>query len=561
MKKLLVSLMLIISSIVVAQQTTVLDPSQVSNTGNLVNNSTSPTDTTSTWQNVGSWNQGLPCWGPGGPVYCGPQPYFNNGSFNFSYGMTDVYQVVNIAKALPNSGTGLRVNGFNFGFTAKNGNGWDNGQQDYLEAYVKFYGSDGKIAQSYNYGNYTNQKYDWTTFNFSETFNTPYASKDLNSVQYGFVGMDTNYWAGPYGPEIYNISFSLKYSVDPCATNVLYSPTCPGYLDALAKLAPSSTTESADTTNTTTTPTTTVTTTITADPTSPTVTVTSTPIAPSSSSTTSTTNSSSTTSTASTTPTSTPAKEGSSQNTSTSVGLSVIAKNQQREQSIANQAVQNATTTAANAAQQSQQEAMSVAAQAASNSTTSAATTNTSMSSGTGIRMSGTSSTGLTLPGLSPDILPNAQSQQMMSNNSFISNQDTRQSFNPIITNNPSSLLSYTENMTYNQSDFLTNRTNPLNEVIEAKQTVPQTNSVQPIGSSVNRNVGDNDVAGGVSIARMAVAPTGYGDYLNFTLRDAAFYAPKEVYRNQRNVDNARALRQLTNDSKHQEMVEQQYRR
>lgn len=553
--------MLIISSIVVAQQTTVLDPSQVSNTGNLVNNSTSPTDTTSTWQNVGSWNQGLPCWGPGGPVYCGPQPYFNNGSFNFSYGMTDVYQVVNIAKALPNSGTGLRVNGFNFGFTAKNGNGWDNGQQDYLEAYVKFYGSDGKIAQSYNYGNYTNQKYDWTTFNFSETFNTPYASKDLNSVQYGFVGMDTNYWAGPYGPEIYNISFSLKYSVDPCATNVLYSPTCPGYLDALAKLAPSSTTESADTTNTTTTPTTTVTTTITADPTSPTVTVTSTPIAPSSSSTTSTTNSSSTTSTASTTPTSTPAKEGSSQNTSTSVGLSVIAKNQQREQSIANQAVQNATTTAANAAQQSQQEAMSVAAQAASNSTTSAATTNTSMSSGTGIRMSGTSSTGLTLPGLSPDILPNAQSQQMMSNNSFISNQDTRQSFNPIITNNPSSLLSYTENMTYNQSDFLTNRTNPLNEVIEAKQTVPQTNSVQPIGSSVNRNVGDNDVAGGVSIARMAVAPTGYGDYLNFTLRDAAFYAPKEVYRNQRNVDNARALRQLTNDSKHQEMVEQQYRR
>lgn len=553
--------MLIISSIVVAQQTTVLDPSQVSNTGNLVNNSTSPTDTTSTWQNVGSWNQGLPCWGPGGPVYCGPQPYFNNGSFNFSYGMTDVYQVANIAKALPNSGTGLRVNGFNFGFTAKNGNGWDGGQQDYLEAYVKFYGSDGKIAQSYNYGNYTNRKYDWTTFNFSETFNTPYASKDLNSVQYGFVGMDTNYWAGPYGPEIYNISFSLKYSVDPCATNVLYSPTCPGYLDALAKLAPSSTTESADTTNTTTTPTTTVTTTITADPTSPTVTVTSTPVAPSSSSTTSTTNSSSTTSTASTTPTSTPTKEGSSQNTSTSIGLSVIARNQQREQSIANQAVQNATTTAANAAQQSQQEAMSVASQAVANSTTSAATTNTSMSSGTGIRMSGTSSTGLTLPGLSPDILPNAQSQQMMSNNSFISNQDTRQSFNPIITNNPSSLLSYTESVTYNQSDFLTNRTNPLNEVIEAKQNVPQTNSVQPIGSSVNRNVGDNDVAGGVSIARMAVAPTGYGDYLNFTLRDAAFYAPKEVYRNQRNVDNARALRQLTNDSKHQEMVEQQYRR
>jgi hypothetical protein len=57
----------------------------------------------------------------------------------------------------------------------------------------------------------------------------------------------------------------------------------------------------------------------------------------------------------------------------------------------------------------------------------------------------------------------------------------------------------------------------------------------------------------------MALAPTGYADYLNFTMRDAAFYAPKEVYRNQRNVDNARALRQMTNDSRHREMVEMQY--
>ena len=112
-----------------------------------------------------------------------------------------------------------------------------------------------------------------------------------------------------------------------------------------------------------------------------------------------------------------------------------------------------------------------------------------------------------------------------------------------------------------NLNDFVANRTNPLNEVLEAKQNVPQSNSTQQIGSSVNRNASDNDVAGGVSIATMAVAPTGYGDYLNFTLRDAAFYAPKEVYKNQRNVDNARALRQLTNDSRHQQMVEQQYRR
>ena len=32
-----------------------------------------------------------------------------------------------IASVLPNTGSGLRVNGYNFGFTAKNGNGWDDG--------------------------------------------------------------------------------------------------------------------------------------------------------------------------------------------------------------------------------------------------------------------------------------------------------------------------------------------------------------------------------------------------------------------------------------------------
>ena len=42
-------------------------------------------------------------------------------------------------------------------------------------------------------------------------------------------------------------------------------------------------------------------------------------------------------------------------------------------------------------------------------------------------------------------------------------------------------------------------------------------------------------------------------------LTDANFYAPKEIYRNQRTVDNARALRQLASDRLHQQMVDQQY--
>lgn len=224
---------------------------QVYNTQNLVNNSVSPSNTTGAWQNVGSWNQGLPCWGPGGPVYCGPNPYFNNGSINFSYGTTDLNQVVNIANALPNTGTGLKVNGFNFGFTAKNGNGWDNGMQDYLAAYVKFYDPSGKTVASYDYSNQTNQKYNWTTFNFSETFATPYTTKDVSAAQYGFVGRDNNFWAGPYGPEIINVNFSLKYSVDPCVKDPLSSPTCSGFIDALNKTTGTTSTTAAATATTT----------------------------------------------------------------------------------------------------------------------------------------------------------------------------------------------------------------------------------------------------------------------------------------------------------------------
>jgi hypothetical protein len=43
-------------------------------------------------------------------------------------------------------------------------------------------------------------------------------------------------------------------------------------------------------------------------------------------------------------------------------------------------------------------------------------------------------------------------------------------------------------------------------------------------------------------------------------LKDADFYAPKDIYGNQKTVDNARALRQLSSDRLHQEMIDQQYK-
>jgi hypothetical protein len=201
-------------------------------TGNLINTGSAPTNTTSTWNNGVYVNQ--LCFYAGEPGNCGPNPSIRNGGIiNFSYGTTDLNQVVNINRALAVGGTGVQLSGFNFGFMAKNGNGWDDGRQDYLAAYVRFYNASGGLAANYDYSNQTNQKYNWTNFQFSETFASPIAASNYSNAQVGFVGRDNNLWAGNYGPEIYNVSFSLKYRVDPCATNPAYSSTCTGFNDVI----------------------------------------------------------------------------------------------------------------------------------------------------------------------------------------------------------------------------------------------------------------------------------------------------------------------------------------
>jgi len=197
-------------------------------TGNLINTGTTPTDTTSIWNN-GVYVSQI-CFQAGQPGNCGPKPSVRpDGSINFSYGQIDLNQVVNINRALAAGGSGVQLSGFNFGFRAKNGNGWDDGRQDYLDAYVKFYNTAGTQVAAYDYLSHTNAKYNWTDFNFSETFANPIAATNYSNARVGFVGKDNNFWAGNYGPEITNVSFSLKYRVDPCSLNPAYSPNCSGF--------------------------------------------------------------------------------------------------------------------------------------------------------------------------------------------------------------------------------------------------------------------------------------------------------------------------------------------
>jgi hypothetical protein len=89
---------------------------------------------------------------------------------------------------------------------------------------------------------------------------------------------------------------------------------------------------------------------------------------------------------------------------------------------------------------------------------------------------------------------------------------------------------------------------------------LPETTNKETTGNSVNKNVQPNQAAGNVDITAIAQTPQGFELYMN-GMRDGQFYAPKEIYKGQKTVDNARAERFLNgkSDVLHQMMIEQQY--
>ena len=108
------------------------------------------------------------------------------------------------------------------------------------------------------------------------------------------------------------------------------------------------------------------------------------------------------------------------------------------------------------------------------------------------------------------------------------------------------------------QRNFTTDKTNPISDIIENKPVVAEQRTEAKL-PAVNASAQNNDAAGGVSINSIAVVPVGFNTY-TIALADAIFYQPKEIYRNQRTVDNRRALQNLRSDQLHQQMINQQWR-
>jgi len=590
-----------------AQTATELVPGQVYTTGNIVQST--PQGGPTPWIG-GVYQNSLTCWTGGDPGYCGPSPIVRpDGNINFSYGSSYIYQQQHISTLLP-SATGLQVNGFNFGFTAKNGNGWDDGRTDSLTALVRFWdNTNGRAADNLLYGtSYNlNYKFNWTNFNYSETFTTPLAVPSIGQVQYGFIGRDNNGWAGPYGPEINNVSFSLKYSVDPCATNPLYSPTCPGYLDALAKLLPqSSTTTTGVTTETTFAGTTTLVDNVAVAPVSagslppppppegsqPPPPQQSGPV-PSGPAMPSPTQQASTTQTAAT---QTKVGEvsdssGSSKSTvSLSSVLSMISSNQDKTSALEKSVVQAADAQAFSAGEAAKQQAEKIAGEAQSQSISGGG------SQTGGVTASATQSFGMQAQGSAISMSGNLQSsaaansarlQQSINSSNMGSQTEITSSFNTTIQQQYNiqnsvrqefNVAMVTPSVSYSlvaptryapqvqievpQTEGIKfGHRSPVENAMEARPMLPQMNQGQQQNDGVKRNVQNNQAAGNVTVESIAKQPVGYAQYFG-ALADVAFYAPKEIYRNQRVVDNARTLRGLQggSDRLHQEMVNQQYK-
>lgn len=190
-------------------------------TGNLINNNS--------WSGVtyGAHPHNC-CTGGAGALY-----ESSTGIIHFSYGQANVSQSIGIQSALANSGSGITVTGYNYTYDIRNMNGWAGGQAgtDTLTATVRMTNSTGSTLDQVI--NTYNTQFDWTTFSGSRTLTSAAALASTGNLSITFSGKDGGFWAGYYGPQVRNVGLSLRYGIDPCATNPAYSTSCAGFSSVL----------------------------------------------------------------------------------------------------------------------------------------------------------------------------------------------------------------------------------------------------------------------------------------------------------------------------------------
>lgn len=472
---------------------------EISTTGELI------TNTQSAWQGCSTLTSGAFWGGSSG----GPCPGIDSsGTMIFSYGEYTVSQTTSLATALANSGSGLQINGYNYSWWVKNSNinGTQPGSYDATARVgVTLYNRDGTVVQSdvYNYGYHLPG---WTGFSGVRNYTSPYSLSQVDNITLSVTSRDDGYWAGYYGPEFRNFSLTVNYSVDPCAVNILSSPSCPGFLEYIAGLSSTPTVDTAADS-------------VTAVPAVQQIAVTSEQSGSSA--------------------TADPQSSGGS-GASLSTILNVLGREQARIASIERSTVESSVEQSARAADRATEQAEVLAAATVTDSITVSVTTSqnqmvldqqSSQSSGSGLNAFAATSLSI-LPsdagvGFRP---PEPVNEQLSSANLDEQRTDSAVSF----------------------SGF--SAVNVVREEPTGSNDIQTTESTE----TVKQNVANNELAGDIALASLGTVPQGFDAY-SATMPDGSFYAPREIYQGQRNVDNVRALRGLGTDRLHQEMVDQQY--
>lgn len=549
MKKLALAILLAFSTSVYAQTVNPTNGS-VSTTGNLID--------PNAWTGAVYLNPNQVAAVEGGFAVGSPEPtpIFNTGTntIRFSYMPYTVSQMQAINSALFNNGTNVQVTGYNYSWRLFGDNG-------FLNVTGSLYDTKGSLLDSvsYNYQFSPAMPKNWDLISGTTNFNSPYSANTLGSMGITITGSDSVFWSGYYGPRIRDINVSFNYTVAPTKITTPTTSTTTDYtavseppkevttdpIKETTVASSSTSSEPKDVPTQTTQPTSSQTTSNTTQVAVQTVQPAVQTIQPSSTQATNTQQ---------------------SNGPSLSSVLNTIQSNARREQAIVNTAVANANEVAQSAVLATEQTATSVA------------TMSSNASQQMSIQQVGTAQQASTQSSSLAQGLPLLNSNSITQNTSaggaqiglLTPAEITSLSIQPVIAQTvlPTSQTTMTDLRSTDvetnmfASNFLSNRANPLTEIVE-NNTRPSNSANEQKERPMNKNAQTNELAGGVDIDRMTTQPVGYNAYLQLALRDVAFYAPKEIYRNQRVIDNQGVVRVLNfaSELKHQEMVEQQYRR
>jgi hypothetical protein len=506
-----------------------------------------------------------------------------------------------IATVMSSSGSGLTLHGFKYGFVYEL-------KDPYCSSKfigICFNASDSAVAVIAR----ANDSSGKTIFDNTHTFVGSNTGPQEMNYQYLFSkSTNTNlmgnftYAAAVEGNgSVYNMYAKMIVTPDPCIKNVMYSSSCTGFQEAIDKLSGTNKTDYATTGYTEPASVTAGTAsaealTFTSSPNGSTIAVMPVPppvASPTSGGSNPSSNPVSVASAASASGSTSDKSSGGSP-VNLSFAMNLISKNAEKEKAIAMTAVATAVEQAQTAGTQAQQEAVSVATRASEASTSTSSMGGSSSASSTSISDTRTTSSGsgLTMQGVGAGAIqlqgfgPTQSSVSTTSSVSTITQQSFEVQVNysivPIMQvasvaptlNGPTfsdAIQSIQSSQSIsidrtpidveapsNSTGFITDRNNPLREIIDAQPIIAGVSMEQQM-SSVKKEVAINEAAAGVDIGKMAIAPMGYNTYLTLAIKDVSFYAPRDIYPKQNTVDNARALRQMSSDRLHQEMINQQY--